>query len=100
MLFSLLPPQYLLDKGKGKENAHSFEDYFPFEKIRKVLKVITMQEFLEREALTGHLSQFNDSKVVLYPPKNQSVVNAMNRPEKRAMWAYLRSVAYCPKWVS
>jgi hypothetical protein len=88
----------LLDKGKGNENAHSFEDYFPFEKIRKVLKVISMEEFLKTEAVTGHLAAFNDSKLVVYPPKNQTVVNAMNRPLKRAMWEYLRSVAFCPKW--
>lgn len=89
-----------MDKGKGTQNAHSFEDYFPFDKIRKVLKVISMEEFLRTEGVAGHLTQFNDSYVVLYPPQNSSVVNAMNRPEKRAMWAYLRSVAYCPKWVS
>lgn len=57
-----------------------------------------MEEFLRREGITGHLVAFNDSGLVLYPPQNKTVVNAMNRPEKRKMWAYIRSVAYCPKW--
>lgn len=90
--------QYLLDKGKGHENAHSFEDYFPFEKIRSRIKVISMAEFLQREGVSGHLRAFNDSGLVLYPPNNKAEVDATKRQEKRAMWAYLRRVAYCPKW--
>lgn len=88
----------MLDKGKGHENAHSFEDYFPFEKIRTRIRVISMAEFLQREGITGHLTAFNDSSQVLYPPNNKAEVDATKRQEKRAMWAYLRRVSFCPKW--
>jgi hypothetical protein len=57
-----------------------------------------MEEFLSREGMSGHLTAFNDSKKVLYPPDNRTNVDATIRKEKRAMWAYLRQVGFCPKW--
>ncbi len=90
--------QYLLDKGKGHQNAHSFEDYFPFEKIRRRINVISMAEFFSREGITGHLTAYNDSSLVLYPPGNKVEFDATKRVEKRAMFGYLRRVGYCPKW--
>lgn len=57
-----------------------------------------MKEFLTIEGISGHLTAFNDSKQVLYPPGNRVEVDATKRVEKRAMWAYLRRVGYCPKW--
>jgi len=44
---------YLLNQGKGHQKAHSFADFFPFEKIQERVKVITMEEFMVREAITG-----------------------------------------------
>ena len=46
-------PMYLLDRGKGHQKAHSFADFFPFDYIGKRLQVITMEEFMAREAITG-----------------------------------------------
>lgn len=52
-------PMYLLMEGKGKENVHSFDDYFPFDWIAKRMPVITMQQFLEREGKAGRLFRHN-----------------------------------------
>lgn len=127
----VLPPDqgmYLLDKGKGHQNAHHFSDFFPFERIKKdgVVNVISMEEFLAKEAITGQLRVTEKSfgtvydnngvknlyplnsttkglepgTVVLPPVKNKNQVSfdATVRAEKRAMLAYLRQVGACPKW--
>jgi hypothetical protein len=52
-------PMYLLMNGKGKENVHSFDDYFAFDWISKRLSVISMEEFLRREGITGRLYRQN-----------------------------------------
>jgi len=47
----VLPPDqplYLLNKGKGHENAHNFADFFPFDIIKERVPVITMSEFMAR----------------------------------------------------
>lgn len=89
-------PMYLLQAGKGHQKAHSFADFFPFEKIKERVPVLSMEEFMAKEAVTGHLRR-NDS-AVLYPPGNKTVFEGMNREERLGMWAYLRQVAACPKW--
>lgn len=127
----VLPPDqgmYLLDKGKGHENAHHFRDFFPFDKIVEdgIVKVIEMDEFLEREGVTGKLAVTRYSKetfykkegvaalwpmnstsktppgTVLKPPlkdgQEKASFDATNKEEKRAMWAYLRKVGACPSW--
>lgn len=48
-------PMYLLDKGKKHQKAHSFADFFPFDYINQRMKVISMEEFMQREAVTGQL---------------------------------------------
>lgn len=39
----------------GHQKAHSFEDFFPFAHIRRRMRVITMEEFLKKEAVAGRL---------------------------------------------
>lgn len=91
-------PMYLLNAGKGHQKAHSFTDFFPFEKIRERMNVISMEEFMEREAITGHLKVNNSSP--LYPPGNKTVFIGTERDDRLAMWAYLRQIAACPAWKS
>ena len=101
-IFVLPPdqPMYLLNKGKGSDNHHGFDDYFPFEEIKKRLPVITMEEFMKREAVTGHFTNQSDptSTTILYPPGNKTVFNGANRNDRNAMWEYLRTIAACPPW--
>lgn len=88
-------PMYLLNAGKGHQKAHSFADFFPFDYIRKRLPVITMEEFMQREAITGHLFRPSENQPY-YPPKNRTVFLGTEREERLAMWDYLRNVSSCP----
>ena len=90
-------PMYLLNKGKGKENHHGFDDYFPFHEIGKRLPIITMDEFMKREGVTGHLT-LNDSTTIVYPPGNKTIFNGAKKEDRNSMWEYLRKVAACPPW--
>ena len=123
----VLPPDqgmYLLNKGKGRQNSHHFSDFFPFDRIKRdrIVKVITMDEFLAREAITGNLkvtdkswaSVYNVGGVksidpvnstnsqpvgtVLFPPDGRRTFDTNVRKQKRALWTYLRNAAACPKW--
>ena len=60
--------------------------------------MIEMNEFLEREAITGQLTINGSSNHVLYPPKNKTEFSGIDRKEKNQMWDYLRQVAACPRW--
>ena len=101
-------PMYLLMSGKGHENVHNFADYFPFEWIGRRLRVVTMEEFLAREGVTGRLYRQNTtanslvpSKVppmIAYPPKNRTVHDCGVREVKWALFHYLREVGACPKF--
>ena len=90
-------PMYLLNKGKGHHNHHSFADFFPFDLIRRVVPVVSMEEFLRKEALQGRLL----SKVTgqpLYPPGNKADFSGTVASERNAMWGYLRNASSCPPW--
>jgi len=90
-------PMYLLNKGKGHHNVHSFVDFFPFEWIRRVVQVISMSEFLRREAVTGQLRNAV-SGLPFYPPGNRSNFSGTVPRERSAMWEYLRNATACPPW--
>lgn len=69
----VLPPEqpmYLLNLGKGNQKKHSFDDYFPFDFIRKRMEVITMTDFMQREAIAGKMRRKDGT--VLYPPNNKT----------------------------
>jgi len=104
-------PMYLLMSGKGAENVHSFDDYFPFDWIGTRMKVITMNEFLRREGVTGRLYQQNTTRnapdykegapaphKVLYPPRNRTTHNCGHRETRWALFDYLRAVGALPKF--
>lgn len=90
-------PMYLLNKGKGHQKAHSFADFFPFEVISKRVKVISMEEFMQREAITGHLRNNSNGKVA-YPPNNKTVFECTDRDDRLSMWSYLHDVSSVPLW--
>ena len=46
-------PMYLLNQGKGHQQAHSFSDFFPFKHIRTILPVIEMEEFMRLEGIAS-----------------------------------------------
>ena len=70
----VLPPSkkmYLLGKGDNKQKKHfDFDDFFPMKQMAEenaALEMITMKEFLEREAMAGNLLNKQTGKVS-YPP--------------------------------
>lgn len=90
-------PMYLLNQGKGHQKAHSFADFFPFDYINQRMSVISMEEFMAREGVTGQLRNTTTHKVE-YPPGNKTVFDGTEKADRLAMWDYLRSVGSCPAW--
>jgi hypothetical protein len=97
----VLPPEqgmYLLHKSDaGQKTTFSFNDFFHLDAIaveHKGFKVITTEEFLKREAITGGLTD-KSSHEVIFPPENRTDWNG--RPEE-PLFKYLREVANTPEW--
>ena len=78
-----------IGKEDSKEHSESgFEDFYDFNLLKqhKGLHVISMEEFLQKEALTGSLKG-------LYPPTNSSKLYGPR------LWNYLQHVAdVTPDW--
>ena len=94
----VLPPKRQLEHGvfdKSGSKVVSFADFYDIDAINKQkgLDIITMEEFLEREGINGHLKN-GDGKVI-YPPDNQ--VKFDNHALK-PLWDYIRSVSYLSEW--
>jgi hypothetical protein len=100
----VLPPKqrmYLLNKDAQKQ-MYSFEDFFHFDSIaheHSALEIITMKEFLKREAMTGHLIN-KMTGLVSFPPQNVTDWNQAKRLNglKSPLWKWLRTVADNPMW--
>lgn len=90
-------PMYLLNKGKGHDKHHNFRDFFPFDRISTRVPVISMEEFMALEGVTGHLRRSNDS-IVQLPPGNKTTFDGTDRIDRNLMWEYLRNVTACPPW--
>ena len=102
----VLPPTqriYLLqnDKKKWKNNHFTFKDFFHFDSIASEhlnsVKIISMKEFLKREAITGQLRNETTGDVY-YPPNNETKWNGVSREKARKLWLWLREAATTPKW--
>ena len=107
----VVPPYqrlYLLDKKKSQirkkaskgsrrilqqkeDDQLGFEDFFDVNLLRqqKGLKIMPMQEFLEKEGITGHLRG-------MYPPGNKTDIWGTS-----TLWPYLdESADVTPEWSS
>ena len=98
----VLPPEqgmYLLGKNhKTQRTQFSFQDFFPIQEIAKEqhgLQVITMQQFLEQEALTGHLKNKTTGKVEFPPDNNRT---DWNGHDTKRLEGWLRNVTFTPFW--
>lgn len=92
-------PMYLLNKGREKQKAHSFAEFFPFDLIDDRMEVISMKEYLAREAITGHLRD-NHTHEIIFPPENRTEFVGTIRDDRLLMWDYLRNSSSCPWWKS
>jgi GDP-fucose protein O-fucosyltransferase. len=97
----VMPPaqgMYLLRKDRGKQNTDfSFADFFHLETLSKEhdgIDIISTEEFLKREALTGNLRNKTTGEVA-FPPGNRTNWDGQDlKPFKE----YMRSVIYTPLW--
>lgn len=97
----VMPPaqgMYLLRKDRGKQNTDfSFADFFHLETLSKEhvgIDIISTEEFLMREALTGNLRNKTTGEVA-FPPGNRTNWDGQDlKPFKE----YMRSVIHTPLW--
>lgn len=100
----VLPPEegmYLLHheeghKGKKQKNSFSYKNFFHMESIANEhvgLEVISMDEFLTREGITGNLRD-KDGNVV-FPPENKTDWNNQHGTAA-TLEGYLRTVGMLP----
>jgi len=97
----VMPPRqgmYLLRKDKGKQNIHfSFQDFFHFESMSREhdgLDIISMEEFLTRQAMTGKLRNVTTGKVS-FPPGNRT---NWDGEDVTGLKDYLRNVTHVRNW--
>lgn len=100
----VLPPQkqmYLLGKGENKQKRHfGFEDFFPMHQMaaeNAAIDMVTMQQFLETEAMAGHLKDRSTGKAS-FPPYNRTDWNGLKGQEYDELREWLRTVTLVPKW--
>mmetsp|Transcript_20688 Transcript_20688/g.57448 ORF Transcript_20688/g.57448 Transcript_20688/m.57448 type:complete len:678 (-) Transcript_20688:278-2311(-) len=100
----VMPPQkrmYLLgDTKDGQRHHFNFVDFFPIERMAAdnvAFEVVSMQEYLEAEAMTGKLINKETGKVE-FPPGNRTDWNGINQEDYDTLRYYLRSVSHTLDW--
>ena len=100
----VMPPEqrmYLLGKGDKEHKKHfGFGDFYHLESLsdeHKGLDIISMEDFLEREAMTGNLKN-RTTGVAMYPPGNRTNWDGENNKEISSLKEYLREVTLTPLW--
>ena len=95
----VLPPSqgiYLLRKDRDKQRVHfSFEDFYHLEQIgyeHAGLDIISMEEFLLAEAMTGNMKN-KTTGIAQYPPNNRTNWDGM---DSKPLKEYLRDVTLTP----
>ena len=100
----VLPPEqrmYLLTKRdvQAQKKDFGFQDFFPLDDISKEqagLEIITMEEFLLREGVTGRLVDRHTGKVTYPPDNNRTNWNGDTTAVRMRLSPWLSSVAYQP----
>jgi hypothetical protein len=97
----VLPPEqrmYLLAKDRGRQKTDfGFADFFPMHELATEnagLEMITMQEFLQAEAMTGNLRDKHTGQIS-FPPENRTDWDGQDvKPLKE----WLHNVTHTPFW--
>jgi hypothetical protein len=100
----VMPPEqgmYLLHKGEKKQkNRFSFSDFFHFDSVAAEhagVEVISMEEFLKREVMTGNAVDKSTGKVT-FPPNNRTNWDGADRYEAKALDKWMRTFTDNPIW--
>ena len=95
----VLPPSqgvYLLRKDRDKQRVHfSYNDFYHMEQVgyeHDGLDIITMEEFLKREAMSGNLKNITTG-TAQYPPDNRTNWDGL---DPKQLKEYLREVTLTP----
>ena len=95
----VMPPSqgmYLLRKDRDKQRVHfSFDDFYHLEQVgyeHAGLDIISMEEFLKTEAMTGNLRNKTTGTAV-YPPNNRTKWDGL---DPKPLKEYLRDVTLTP----
>ena len=103
----VLPPAtevYLLYDTEQQQhpNSFAFQDFFPMEAIaanQQGLNLMSMQEFLETEGLSGNLRDRTTGQVRFPPHHNRTDWNGDTEAVEAELWPYLEQVAsILPDW--
>lgn len=99
----VLPPEkrmYLIGKGDNNQKfKFTFNDFFHLDSIQlehKGFNIITMEDFLKREAMQGSMINKNTGRVQ-FPPNNRTKWDGENLDP---LWNYLRETAMVSNWKS
>ena len=99
----VMPPHqkiYLLNQEtKAHDNIFNFDSFFHFDSIEHehtAVEIISFEEFLTREALTGQLRNVTSGEVS-FPPQNKTNWDGF-RSRGNKLWKWMRSVSTTPKW--
>jgi hypothetical protein len=86
---------YLLyrDKKGQQRKDFSFNDFFP---MQEALDIITMDEFLRREGITGRLKDRFGR--VSFPPSNRTNWNGMTSEVATQLEPWQQTISYMPDW--
>ena len=107
----VLPPKMrmyrLWDGGSDEKNVIGFSDFFHFDSIvseHKILKVITFQEFLEQEAMTGRLID-PATGAPSFPPENRTDwtgtfwnFESTREGKGKPLWEWMRNITTLLEW--
>ena len=96
----VLPPKRQLAHGlvdASGSKVVSFSDFYDLDAInarQNGLNIITMEQFLERESISGHLQSRLDGQV-MYPPDHQT---KWDNQRLDPLWKYIRDVTKSFNW--
>jgi len=100
----VMPPEqhiYLLAKGDRKHKKHfGFADFYHLESLSEEhlgLDIISMEEFLERQAMTGRMRN-TTSGHVSFPPGNRTRWDGGDQKDIKELKEWLREVTLTPLW--
>jgi hypothetical protein len=99
----VLPPAqgiYLMKKDRRHNVDFTFADFFHLESLANEhtgLDIISMEEFLKREAMSGRL-RHKETGDISFPPGNRTNWNGIKDAEKNILKEYLRNVTHTPTW--
>jgi hypothetical protein len=100
----VMPPEqgmYLLHKGdKEQKNRFTFSDFFHFDSVAAEhagVEVITMEEFLKREIMTGKVRDKVSGRAT-FPPGNRTNWDGAERHEAKILDRWMRTIGENPIW--